>query len=351
MSDAAPGATRAVTEIALELMKVDSTTGREGEVVDSMARLLEARGWLLTRIPVSPGRDCLLARAKTDIGVTLCTHLDTVPPYIAPRLDGDRLSGRGACDAKGIAAAMVEAAEVLRGRGVSVALLFVVGEETNHDGAAAANEWIAANLPARPRILINGEPTESTLALGTKGSLRVIVRTQGRAAHSAYPELGVSAIARLVDILHELDGIDLPSDPVLGAMTINIGSITGGLADNVIAPEAEARLMARLVTPVDDAWTLLQRWIGDRAVTERGISVPPIHLTPVEGFPTSVVAFATDLPVLTNWGNPSLFGPGSVHVAHTDEEHVSVSELGRAVGTYVRLAEARLGALPEARVV
>lgn len=333
-------------DIAQHLMSIDSTTGSEGRVIDAMAAMLESRGWPVVRIPVSSGRDCLLARWQSDPDVTFSTHLDTVPPFLPPVLDGDRLSGRGACDAKGIAASMVLAAERLRVRGVPVALLFVVGEETTHDGARAANQWAAANLPSRPRVLINGEPTASTLALGTKGAMRVVVRTAGRAAHSAYPELGDSAISRLVALLSELARLPLPSDPVLGPTTVNIGAISGGVADNVIAPAAEARLMARLVTPAEEVIALLQRWVAGRATMEQGVTVPPVRLTAIDGFPTSVAAFATDLPSLTNWGTPYLFGPGSVHVAHTDDEHVSLAELERAVDAYVRLATlavARLG--------
>ena len=319
-------------------MAIDSTTGGEARVIDAMAGLLESRGWPVLRIPVSSGRDCLLARFQSDPDVTLSTHLDTVPPFLPPVLDGDRLSGRGACDAKGIAASMVIAAERLRTQGAAVALLFVVGEETTHDGARAVNQWAAANLPSRPRVLINGEPTESTLALGTKGAMRVVVRTTGRAAHSAYPELGDSAISRLVSLLAELERLPLPSDPLLGRTTINIGAISGGVADNVIAPAAEARLMARLVTPAEDVLPLLERWAAGRATLEQGVTVPPVRLSALDGFPTSVAAFATDLPSLTNWGTPYLFGPGSVHVAHTDHEHVSLAELDRAVDAYVRLA-------------
>jgi len=348
MSEADEGVARAATEIARELMAIDSTTGREGDVVDAMERILAARGWPVIRIPVTPGRDCLLARSHPDPDITLSTHLDTVPPWIPPRLEGDRLSGRGACDAKGIAASMIVAADILRDRGVAVALLFVVGEETSHDGARAANAWIAQHLPVRPRVIINGEPTESTVALGTKGALRAIVRTTGRAAHSAYPELGDSAISKLVGMLDELDDLQLPVDPVLGCTTINIGSISGGVADNVIAPSAQARLMARLVSPADEVWSILLRWAEGRATLERGISVPAVRLAAADGFPTSVAAYATDLPALTNWGTPSLFGPGSVHVAHTDDEHVSVAELGRAVDAYVRLAEQRLRAAVQA---
>ena len=325
-------------EVAQNLMSIDSTTGSEARVIDAMAALLESRGWPLMRIPVSSGRDCLLARSQPDPVITLSTHLDTVPPFLPPALRGDRLSGRGACDAKGIAASMLIAAERLREQGVAVALLFVVGEETTHDGARAANQWAAANLPSHPRVLINGEPTESTLALGTKGAMRLLVRTTGRAAHSAYPELGDSAISRLVGLLAELERLALPSDPVLGPTTVNIGAISGGVADNVIAPAAEARLMARLVTSPEEVIPLFERWASGRATIEQGVTVPPVRLSAIDGFPTSVAAFATDLPSLTNWGTPYLFGPGSVHVAHTDDEHVSVAELERAVDAYVRLA-------------
>jgi len=328
-------------------MAIDSTTGIESKVVDAMEDLLESKEWSVERIPVSGGRDSLLARAKPDPLVTLSTHLDTVPPFIPPKVNGDRLSGRGACDAKGIAASMIVAAERLREANMAVALLFVVGEETTHDGARAANHWAANHLTVRPRVLINGEPTESTLALGTKGAMRAIVRTSGRAAHSAYPELGDSAITRLVKMLAELESIELPSDPVLGATTINIGAVSGGVADNVIAPSAEARLMARLVTDADKVFELLQRWADGRASIEQGVTVPPVRLRPIDGFATSVAAFATDLPSLTNWGTPYLFGPGSVHVAHTDDEHVSVAELERAVESYIRLATAAVAELPD----
>ena len=325
--------------IAVELMRHDSTTGHEGAVVACADAILREWGWETTRIPVEPGRDCVLARMGADPVVTLSTHLDTVPPYIPPRLEDGVLSGRGACDAKGIAASMMVAAAALRAKGLPVAMLFVIGEETNHAGARAANAWIASNLPQRPRALINGEPTESTLGVGTKGALRVNVRVQGRACHSAYPELGESATAKLVRMLAELETLVLPTDPVLGATTINIGSISGGVADNVVAPRAEARLMARVVTSVDAVWGLFNEWADGRAELERGVEVPPVRLTTFPGFPTSVAAFATDIPALTNWGTPYLFGPGSVHVAHTPHEHVRIEELDRAAETYVALAQ------------
>jgi len=324
---------RQVTDLAIRLMEVDSTSGHEGTVVTVAEEMLTSRRWFTDRIAVSPGRDAILALGAADPVLTLATHLDTVPPYLPPRLEGDVLHGRGACDAKGIAAAMILAGERLRARGIPVALLFVVGEETTHDGARAANARATTS-----RVLINGEPTENTLAVGTKGALRVVVRTEGKAAHSAYPQFGRSATRDLVHLLAALDDVSWPSDPLLGETTVNIGHLTGGVADNVFAPTAEARLMLRLVTGVDDVWPLLQAWAGGRAVLERGTMVPPVRLATVDGFATSVAAFATDIPELTNWGTPYLYGPGSVHVAHTAEEHVTVPALVEAVSGYERLA-------------
>lgn len=329
-------------QLAFDLMAIDSTSGEESQVVDHMDRFLSHAGWRVTRIPVTPGRDAILARAREDVQVTLSTHLDTVPPYLAPALEGGVLRGRGACDAKGIAAAMVVAAERLRVRGEEVALLFVVGEETCHDGAAAANAWIAANLPPRRRVLINGEPTDSTLAVGTKGAQRVIVRTTGKAAHSAYPAMGRSATRDLVHLLAALDTISWPTDDLLGETTVNIGLIAGGVADNVFAPSAEARLMFRLVTSPDVIRPIVEGWAAGRASLEWGVMVPPVRLNVVEGFATTVAAFATDVPALTNWGEPYLFGPGSIHVAHTLDERLAVAELERAVDAYERLAHLAL---------
>lgn len=321
-------------DLARDLMSIDSTSGREGEVVAWMQRYLEGRGWRVARIPVSPGRDDLFATASDEPLVTLSTHLDTVPPFVPPLVEGSRLRGRGACDAKGIAAAMAMAAERLRDRGVPVALLFVVGEEVTHDGAHAANAF-----PTTSRVLVNGEPTESKLALGTKGALRVVVRTAGVAAHSAYPHLGRSATHGLVQLLAELDTLDWPSDPVLGETTVNIGVLSGGVADNVLAPAAEARLMFRLVTPPDEILSRLREWAGTRAVVDAGAVVPPVRLGTLPGFETTVAAYATDIPALDRWGVPYLFGPGSIHVAHRDDEYVDIAELERAVEAYVRIAE------------
>jgi acetylornithine deacetylase len=225
----------------------------------------------------------------------------------------------------------------LRARNVPVGLLFVVGEEVSHDGAVAAN-----GIANTSRVLINGEPTESTLATGTKGAMRLTLRTTGQAAHSAYPELGKSAIASMARLLVELEDLALPGDDHLGATTINVGGISGGVADNVVAPWAEARLMARIVTEPAVLLQVLERWLDGRGTLETGITVPFVRLGTLPGFPTSVAAYATDIPKLTNWGTPYLFGPGSIHVAHRDDEHVSVAELRQAADTYIRIAEAAL---------
>lgn len=337
-------------DLTMKLMSIDSTSGREGAVIDWLDEYLMERGWRTQRIPVSAGRDDLFAAVVANPTTTLSTHLDTVPPFIAPRLDDSKILGRGACDAKGIAASMVCAAERLRDADVPIALLFVVGEEVTHDGAHAANDALAARrIAAASSAIINGEPTESTLAIGTKGAVRVIVRTMGQAAHSAYPHLGRSATRDLAHLLAELEGIELPRDPLLGETTVNIGSLAGGVADNVVAPSAEARLMIRLVTPVEEVRPIVERWAKGRATLEWGPMVPPVKLGVVDGFKTSVAAFATDIPVLSNWGTPYLFGPGSIHVAHRDDEFVSIAELHAAVDSYERIAHAVQGSRARAR--
>ncbi len=326
-----------VIELAVQLMEVESTSGGEGAIVAFVDKLLTDRGWRVTRVPVSTGRDAVFATKRDGPFVTLSTHLDTVPPHIPPRIEGTRLWGRGACDAKGIGAAMICAAERLAERGVPVALLFVVGEEVSHDGAHAANQW-AARSGVVSRVLINGEPTESTLALGTKGAMRVTLRVHGIAAHSAYPNLGLSATRELARILAALDDVEFPRDAVLGDTTINIGVISGGIADNVVAPSAEARLMARTVGPPEEVLRRLRELVGDRGDLHQGITAPAVRLGVLPGYPTSVVAYATDIPALSNWGTPYLFGPGSIHVAHRDDEHIEIEELRAAVETYERLA-------------
>ena len=289
----------------------------------------------MRRIPVSPGRDDLIASASDSPLLTLSTHLDTVPPFLPPRREHGRLYGRGACDAKGIAAAMICAAERLRNRGIPVALLFVIGEETDHDGATAANREATTS-----RVLINGEPTGNVLAVGTKGALHVTVRTTGRAAHSAYPELGRSATLDLVHLLADLDTVPLPTDPLLGTTTVNIGFLSGGVADNVVAPSAEARLMVRLVTPSEDIASRLTAWAGPRAELTFEALVPPVRLATVPGFETAVMAYATDIPRLNRWGTPVSPRPG-VHPGGSHRRRVRRGLGPRACGGCLRASGGR----------
>jgi len=327
-----------VVALATELISIPSLSGAEGAVVAWVVQWLASRGWNVTRQAVSPGRSNVWATRDVDALVTLSTHLDTVPPHMPPRLEGDRLYGRGSCDAKGIAAAMLSAADRLVASGEPrVALLFVVGEEEGSDGARAAN-----TLPTRSRYLINGEPTESRMGSGAKGSLRIVVRTTGREAHSAYPALGRSAIVPLVELLARLPSLALPSDPVLGETTINIGVVRGGSAGNVIPGSAEAELLARVVGPVDALKQIVDGWAGSAARIEYGAYIPPQRFQTVAGFEVAAVAYTSDIPLLDRWGIPVLFGPGSIHVAHTSDEHIAVSELRASVHAYERLVRTLL---------
>ncbi len=326
-----------VVQLASELVAIDSTTGREGRVVRVVAAWLRARDWRVSVQQVTPGRANIWA-SRSGGGVTLSTHLDTVPPFIGPRLDEGRLYGRGACDAKGIAAAMMVAAESLAAAGEDrVDLLFVVGEEDGSDGALAA-----ARLPATSRYLVNGEPTESRMATGSKGSLRATVRVSGVAAHSAYPEMGESAIEGLVDVLASLRTLQLPVDPLLGATTVNVGTLAAGTASNVVPDAATAELMIRLVGDAAPVRELIAGHVGDRARVTFGAHVPARHFRGVEGFGGAPVAFTTDAPLLRGWGEPVLFGPGSIRVAHTDHEHIELGELRAAVDAYAGIVRTLL---------
>ena len=326
-----------VVALAAELLSINSSTGAEGGAVDFVSKWLVARGWNVFLQEVTRGRANVWA-SRSGGGVTLSTHLDTVPPYIAPRLDGDRLRGRGACDAKGIAAAMLVAADNLARTGENrVDLLFVVGEEKGSDGARAANR-----LQATSKFLVNGEPTESKLASGAKGSLRVVVRTRGRAAHSAYAHLGESAIMPMLKILPELDSLQLPHDDVLGATTVNVGTLKGGTEANIVPALAEAEIMFRLVGDVEEVRTQVDKWADGRAEIEYGSFIPAQHFQTIDGFEVAPVAYTSDIPLLGRWGTPLMFGPGSIHVAHTPDEYIDVGELRRAVDSYEKIIKSLL---------
>ncbi len=321
-----------VVTLATELLSVESTTGRERDAVDLVARWLVARGWNVSLQEVEPGRSNVWATRRGG-GVTLSTHLDTVPPYVPPRLEGSRLYGRGSSDAKGIAAAMMIAAQRLADTGEErVDLLFVVGEEKGSPGARAANR-----LPATSKFLVNGEPTESKLASGCKGAQRVIVRVRGREAHSAYAHLGSSALEPLLDMLPQLRELVLPVDPILGETTYNIGVLRAGTEANIVPGLAEAEIMIRLVGDIGPVKQAFTEWAGTRAELIWGSHIPAQYFHVLSGFEVEPVAYTSDIPLLNRWGTPLLFGPGSIHVAHTPIEYIDVVELEASVGAYERI--------------
>lgn len=321
-----------VVNLASRLIAIPSVSGHEHGITDYVARLLSARGWRVTLQEVSGGRSNLWAtRGQGD--VTLSTHLDTVPGLIPPREEGGKLFGRGSCDAKGIAAAMICAAERLAAEGMdAVDLLFVVGEEASSDGARATRQ-----LKPTSRWLVNGEPTESRLVSASKGSQRLIVTTRGRAAHSAYPHLGRSAIDAMIHALAELPSLELPTDEELGDTTVNVGLIQGGTAANVVPSQCEAEIMIRLVGDAEPVKTAFTAWAEGRVDLAWGSYVPSQRFHVVNGFEVGTVAYVSDIPFLGAWGTPLLFGPGSIHVAHTSDEHVPVDELRASVDAYERI--------------
>jgi acetylornithine deacetylase len=319
------------------LIDIDSTTGREGQAGRWLAQHLRELGFEVTEQPVDGERSNVIAtagpRAAAPV-VVLSTHFDCVPPFFSSRLDGDRLYGRGACDAKGILAAQVAAADRLKREGETrVGLVFVVGEERGSDGAKLAN-----SVASGARFLVNGEPTESRLGAATRGILRLKLHAAGRAAHSSFPELGVSAIDKLLDALVALRAMRLPEDGVLGRTHYTIGLISGGVAPNVVPPSAEAEVMFRTVGDGADIRKAIAP-LESRVSIEHVLEVPPVRMKTVPGFETAVFPYTTDIPFLGAWGQPLLFGPGSVHVAHTAEEFISITELHAAVEHYMSIAK------------
>jgi acetylornithine deacetylase len=325
-------------ELTRALVDIESVTNNEKLVGDflftHLAALAMRYSGRIERIEAEPQRDNIFV-SWGDPHVTLSTHMDTVPPFFPFREDAEFLWGRGSCDAKGIIAAMIAAAEKLLAAGTrNFGLLFVVGEERNSTGAKAA-----AGAPRGSRFLINGEPTENRLALGSKGALRYEITARGKLAHSAYPELGHSAIHTLLDVLREIREIPLPQEPLLGASTLNVGTISGGRAPNVVADEARAEIMFRTVGDPAALRQAVSAAVAGRVEAREVLHTPALRLSAFDGLPTTVVAFATDIPTFADaWGKPFLIGPGSIHVAHTAEERISKKELSEAVEIYARMA-------------
>jgi acetylornithine deacetylase len=325
-----------------ELVEIESTTYHEGAVGDFLAGYLTGRGWAVEKTPVpqppensgaEPRWNVYACAAGQTPDLVFSTHMDTVPPYIPFSEDAEFMYGRGVCDAKGIIAAQVAAAEALRTEGFRVGLLFVSGEERDSAGANAANE-----SPKGSRFLINGEPTDNRLALASKGSLRAVLRASGKMAHSAYPELGESAVHKLVEALGKLLALDLPVTEDVGPSTLNVGQIHGGHAPNVIADKAEAQVLVRLVGDSAPVRAALLKAADGLAEVDFTLEIPFVRMRAVEGMPTMIAKFTTDIPKLSNWGEPLLLGPGSIHVAHTPLEKLAKKELLEAVDLYIKVA-------------
>ena len=331
-----------IVELTRALVDIESITENEGKVgsylYHCLSEIAAKTGGQVEKMDVEPGRFNVFARWGEPV-VTLSTHMDTVPPFFPSREDSEFIWGRGACDAKGIIAAMVTAAAELLGQGVRrFALLFVVGEERNSAGAA-----VAARTPRGSKYLVNGEPTENKLALASKGTLRFELVAQGKMAHSAYPELGESAIESLLDALEAIRKVPLPRDPLLGPSTMNIGTISGGRAPNVVADAAKAEILVRMVGDAAPVREALAEAVGRRAQLIEVLFIPPIRFQSVDGMPTTVVSFTTDVPVFgRSWGEPLLVGPGSIHVAHTQDERISKRALSEAPGMYVNVVKSLL---------
>jgi len=314
-----------------QLVDIESTTGNEGQVGHFLVEELRRLGYNVQRTVAEGERANVYATSpqQPNPTIVLSTHMDTVPPFIPSSEDERRIYGRGSCDAKGIIAAQIAAAERLRQEGIYVGLLFLVGEERDSLGAKVANQQANAC-----KFLINGEPTENKVAIASKGSLRAELTATGRMAHSAYPALGESAIDKLVEALHRLRSMKLPSDPEVGPCTLNIGLINGGRAPNVIPDKAHALLLYRLIGPSENLRREITQTVGNLAKVEFTLEIPFVRLGTFENLPTMVAAFTTDIPALSNWGQPLLVGPGSIHVAHTPNEYMEKKELEEAVELY-----------------
>lgn len=328
-------------ELTKTLMNIPSVSGDEQAVGFYLRDYLESLGWTVELQSVSEKQNNVMAYLNESPRVWLSTHMDTVPPFIAATEDEAKIYGRGACDAKGIIAAQIRAAETLRKEGIrDMGLLYTVDEERSSAGAKAAN---GHPIAAKCEYMINGEPTDNDLAIASKGTYRVRLTTSGKAAHSAYPEEGDSAIERLLDVLGDIRNTRFPNDEFFGETTVNIGTIEGGLALNVIPPAAEAGLAIRLTTPYAQIKEALENVVRGRAEIEVLSYSEPVRMLEVEGFKQKVVRFTTDIPHLRKWGTPLLLGPGSILVAHTKDEFVLKKDLEKSVEQYRDLVKSLLG--------
>jgi acetylornithine deacetylase len=320
----------------LDWIAIPSLTGEEGSYGDALAREFAALGLDIERQQLAPGRFNVLARADAP-EVVFCTHLDTVPPFYGPRAEAGWIHGRGACDAKGQALAMLGAARALLEQGERrFGLLFTVGEETDSAGAALANARLAD--PWRPRHVIVGEPTGNRFVRAGKGTFKGKLVARGVAGHSS-EDLGPSAVHELVHCAHRLLSESWGEHPLLGAGTLNIGVLHGGVAANVVADEATADVLIRTVEPLSDVRARLERCLGPHVrVAENSKGYAPVEFGVPVGEEGIMIAFGTDAPHMPRWGSPLLYGPGSIQDAHTDHEKVKQSDIELATARHVKTA-------------
>lgn len=317
-------------------IEIPSVTGGEGDYADALARRLTALGLDVELQEVAPGRSNVLARRSAP-RVVFCTHLDTVPPFIGSSEDGEFVRGRGSCDAKGPALAMLEAARALLDGGEEgLGFLFTVGEEIDSAGARAANARLA--VPWQPRYVIVGEPTGNRFVRAHKGAFKGRLVAHGVAGHSSQP-VGPSAVHELVGCAHRLLSTDWGTHEVLGPGTLNIGLFEGGVAPNVVADRAEASVLLRAVEAPEVCERKLRAALGEHVELQAAaVNYGPQDFHVPAGEEPIEVAFGTDAPHLPDWGEKLLYGPGRILDAHTDHECVSKASMGQAIADYGRVA-------------
>jgi acetylornithine deacetylase len=329
-----------VAEMAKELISRPSLSGQEKEVLDYLFEKFTEWGWNASKLPVSDGRyNIFVPFGRPDILFT--THVDVVAAPAAlfsPRLENGMLYGRGSCDAKGIAATMIAVCRKLSQAGKSnFALLLVVGEEVDGIGAKTAAEQLSG---VGVRAVINGEPTEGKLAVAHKGLLHVLIKVGGRSAHSGYPHRGENANSKLIRIAARLLDADWGQDEVLGEASLNPGFIRGGVGINVVSPSAEIECGIRLVDGKEAALRKVQEIVAGEAEVKEIYAMPAVRMQSLPGFETCVVGYGTDVPsFLKLTKNCYLYGPGSIHVAHSNDEHLALADIGRAIDDYQRMYE------------
>jgi len=324
-----------VLALATKMIDIQSISGAEGPMADFLETYMAPKGWQVVRQTIAPGRDNVyMHRPGRTPRLIFNSHIDTVPPFFPSSRDDEWLYGRGACDTKSLIAAQLLAVENLLAEGCEdIGLLYVVGEEVDHIGMVKAND-----LGLDPDFLIVGEPTESKLVRRQKGIVKARLTARGKAAHSGYPETGVSAVEILLDVLETLRKEPWPDETRLGKTTMNIGLLSGGRAANVVADEAWAEVMFRVVTSEKEISARLTELCGDRVGVEIITSNDPCDLTTLDGYETVVVAFNTDIPYLNFNGKALLWGAGSILDAHTANEKIRIADLERAVTVYGNLA-------------